>query len=434
MVANRLRQLLNNDGFIRYLKNSSWMLSEYFLRIFSAIFVSIYIARYLGPEQFGILSFSLAVVYLLMGVSRLGMDSILVKELAESKTESNKYISTASILMLAAGVLSVILIFSFFSSLYGLNHETILILIISLGLIFQSTHVIDYDFQSQVKSKYPSIAKTVSLALSSIFKIYLVWNGSDLYTLAWAYLLEYALLALILVLMFFKKNSKRFIFQFEFDLARKLIKKAIPIVLTVFLGAILLKFNQFYIKYYFGNYSLGIYVAALRMYEGWIMIPQILMVSLLPMIVRTKKTGQLLYENQIILLFSIILYLNVFVAFVVTFFSENIILLLYGPEYSESIHVLNVLIWCSVLMGFGSVAFRYLIVEGLEKILPRIMGVTLIFNIILNLLFVPVLGLKGAAYAMLCSLIIGYFFYDWFDKDLKVLRDLKLRSIVWLKK
>ena len=74
---------MQNQSVMKYVKSSLWMLAEYGLRIVSAIFVSIYVARYLGPEQFGLLSYSLAIVAIFMAVSRLGMESILVRDLTK---------------------------------------------------------------------------------------------------------------------------------------------------------------------------------------------------------------------------------------------------------------------------------------------------------------------------------------------------------------
>ena len=50
-MLTKLKALTQNQKIMRYAKNSSWMLAEYGLKIISAIFVTIYVARYLGPEQ-----------------------------------------------------------------------------------------------------------------------------------------------------------------------------------------------------------------------------------------------------------------------------------------------------------------------------------------------------------------------------------------------
>ena len=82
-MITKLKSLRQNQNIMRYAQNSAWMLAEYALKIISAIFVTIYVARYLGPEQFGLLSYALAIVAIFMAVSRLGMESILVRDIAK---------------------------------------------------------------------------------------------------------------------------------------------------------------------------------------------------------------------------------------------------------------------------------------------------------------------------------------------------------------
>jgi O-antigen/teichoic acid export membrane protein len=43
------------DGFKRYFANTSWLLGEKVFHMAAALFVGVYVARYLGPERFGLL-------------------------------------------------------------------------------------------------------------------------------------------------------------------------------------------------------------------------------------------------------------------------------------------------------------------------------------------------------------------------------------------
>ena len=54
MIAN-LKLLVQNKGFMRYFQNTSWLMAEKIIRMGVGFFVSVWIARYLGPDQFGML-------------------------------------------------------------------------------------------------------------------------------------------------------------------------------------------------------------------------------------------------------------------------------------------------------------------------------------------------------------------------------------------
>ena len=97
-MISRLMQLISSArshaGFRRYAANTSYMFAEQILRIFTGLFVGVYVARYLGPEQFGIYSYATAFVALFGAIARLGLDSIMVRELINYPQERNVYLGT----------------------------------------------------------------------------------------------------------------------------------------------------------------------------------------------------------------------------------------------------------------------------------------------------------------------------------------------------
>jgi O-antigen/teichoic acid export membrane protein len=138
---------------MRYFKNSSWMLAEHGLRVISSIFVGIYVARYLGPEQFGVLSYALAIVTIFMAVSRLGMDSILVRDLAKFPEQAKEYMGTAFGLMVVVAIACLVILSTLIYFFESDTQTKIYIWIIATGILSQTLLVVDYGFQSQARSK-----------------------------------------------------------------------------------------------------------------------------------------------------------------------------------------------------------------------------------------------------------------------------------------
>jgi O-antigen/teichoic acid export membrane protein len=428
-VINKLKALRENDGVMRYFKNSSWMMAEYSLRIVSAIFVSIYVARYLGPVQFGALSFALAIVAIFMAVSRLGMDNVLVRDISRHPEKTKEYIGTAFGLMFISAIVAMSIIGILIFFLESDFKSKLYMLIIATGLFFQSLFVIDYSFQAQVKAKYSSIAKTIALVFSSLLKIYLVWIQADLFLFALAFALDTIFIGIMLLSVYLIKKQPVFFGSFHLNLVKPLLISAWPLMLTAGMGILLLKFDQIIIGIMLGDKEVGLYTAALRIYEGWIMMPQILAMSLIPAIVSLKKQSNRIYEDKMTIFMRIIISINIGIAVLVSLFSEEVIKLLYGEAFASSSNVLQIVIWCAVMMGIGSISFRYLINEGLEYKMINIMLTAMISNIILNIVLVPIMGIEGAAWALLFSLLISYVFYDLFDKKLSQLTRIKLRAI-----
>ena len=77
----KLKSLKNHQGFMRYFKNTSWLFAEKILRMVVGLFVGVWVARYLGPDKFGLFSYAQSFVGLFTAIATLGLDGIVVREL-----------------------------------------------------------------------------------------------------------------------------------------------------------------------------------------------------------------------------------------------------------------------------------------------------------------------------------------------------------------
>ena len=89
-----MRKFLSSKGFRKYFTNTSWLLGERILRMAISLFVGIYVARYLGPERFGLLSYALSFVSLFSALASLGLDDILVRELVNQPEKRQNLLGT----------------------------------------------------------------------------------------------------------------------------------------------------------------------------------------------------------------------------------------------------------------------------------------------------------------------------------------------------
>ncbi len=94
-LTSKIQNLRQHSGFMKYFKNSSWLFAEKILRMVVGLFVGVWVARYLGPEQFGLFSYALSFVGLFAAVATLGLHGIVVRELVidENKEKQPKAMS-----------------------------------------------------------------------------------------------------------------------------------------------------------------------------------------------------------------------------------------------------------------------------------------------------------------------------------------------------
>src|SRR5215203_3858568 len=102
--------LLKSPRLQKYLQNISWLFFEKMLTLFVGMLVSIYVARYLQPEQFGLLNYAISFVGIFSAVSALGLDQIIVRELAKSPLRNNELLGTGFVLRLSGFVVLLVLI------------------------------------------------------------------------------------------------------------------------------------------------------------------------------------------------------------------------------------------------------------------------------------------------------------------------------------
>ena len=194
---------------MKYFKNTSWLFAEKILRMVVGLLVGVWVARYLGPEQFGLLSYALSFVGLFSIVATFGLDEIVVRELIKDESRRDDLIGTAFWLKLF-GAFVVLLALAFAVKFTSNDDKTnILVFIIASALIFQSFNVVDFYFQSKVMGKFIVYANLISLFISSIVKITLILNDASLIAFAWVVLFDGFILACGFIYFFLKHSTFR---------------------------------------------------------------------------------------------------------------------------------------------------------------------------------------------------------------------------------
>lgn len=417
---------------MRYFRNTSWLFGEKILRMIVGLFVGIWVARYLGPQQFGLFSYAVSFVTLFVTFSTLGLDTIIVRELLEDESRRDELIATAFWLRLmgAFGVLAILLIAVNFTT--NDHYTSMLIFIIASATIFQAFNVTVYYFQAKVLSHYLVYVNTIGLLLSSIAKILLILNHAPLLAFALIVLLESMILAFGFVYFYIKINST---FNIKISLLKSeivisLLKDSWPLILSGFVISIYMKIDQVMIKEMLDNEAVGQYAAAVRISEAWYVIPMVIVSSLFPALINAKKQSETLYNFRLQKLYDLMTWMALAIAFPMTFLSDWIINLLYGAQYSEAGSVLMIHIWTSIFVFFGVVTSNYLIVENwtFKAFIRTFLGA--VSNIIFNLILIPKYGINGAAIATFLSQLIANYIYDIVDKDMH--HQLKMKTFALL--
>ena len=424
-------KLKSNQGFMRYFKNTSWLFAEKILRMVVGLFVGIWAARYLGPEQFGLFSYAQAFVGLFAAIAGLGLDGIIVRELVKNPSKQAVLLGTAFYLKLIGALLVLLAL----AGTVTLSHQdsltTWLIFIIASSTVFQSFNVVDFFFQAKVLSKYVVYANIISLLISSFVKIGLILTNASLIAFAWVILFDSVILMLGFV-YYFQRHAKLNIKRLNFSKATaiNLLKDSWPLILSGLVISIYMKVDQIMIKEMLDAEAVGQYVAAVRLSEAWYFIPMVIASSLFPAIINAKKVSKEIYYAQLQKLYDLMVWIAIAIALPMTFLSDWVIDLLYGVQYDQSGAILMIHIWAAVFVFLGVASSRWFIVENLQKYsLYRTLAGALI-NVMLNYILIPIYGIYGAAYATLASQVVASYLFNITNKKLRYTFLLQTNAIL----
>ncbi|MBA4320689.1 MAG: hypothetical protein C0412_20030, partial [Flavobacterium sp.] len=133
---NYIKEKWAHAGFQKYFKNTGWMLASRILCMGISFITTALVARKLGPENFGQLSYAISFVSFFGILSTLGIDNVLYRDLIKNPDKKNTFLGSAFIIKLFAGFFTVILVS--LSTFFWVKDDVskILILILSGAFIF----------------------------------------------------------------------------------------------------------------------------------------------------------------------------------------------------------------------------------------------------------------------------------------------------------
>ncbi|AMK15569.1 flippase [Methanobrevibacter olleyae] len=387
-------------------KNISWVASSQLIVNICAFLWTIAIARYLGVNDYGILSFAISFTVLLGMGTDIGMSTYTTRKLSQDKSKTQKFINNLIpfkiILSLVIFILTALILF-----LWGYNKLTIEVaLIISIETIFICMiKFIGGVFQAYENQKINSIGEIITSVLLLLFTLLIVVLDLGLVAVALSYALAYLAFLIYMVL---NMNRSFGIPKFEFDLSfwKDIAIKSIPFGLSIFFYTVYFSIDVVMIKFLSGNYATGIYNAAYKIVSVFVAFYVIYQYVIFPLMSKlyAENTNLLKVSFEQSFKYSLLILLPINIG--VYLYSPYIINLIYSSKYALASPAMQILIWTVVFLFINGVATSLLNSIGKELSVTKIYLVTAIFNIILNYLTIPIWSYIGASITTVLSEIL----------------------------
>ncbi len=394
-----MNSLLNNPSFRKYFANTSWLLAERIFRMAVQLFVGIYVARYLGPERFGLLSYANSYVGIFTAIAVLGLDGIVVRELVKSPDQRDTLLGTSFLLKVVGTLLMWVLILA---TLFFSNNDPLtsaLIAIIAFGVLFQTFNVIDYNFQAEVKLKYVVHSQIVQLIVSSITKLVLILKGLPLVWFAAVYSLDAIILAVGLAYAYSRNSGSIKKWKWNAKVALALLLDSWPLMFAYMSYLIYAKIDRIMIKEMLDEHNVGIYSAAYILYEAPLFISLMIAKSVYPILVQYYQDNKIKFFQLYSTLSSYMTLLSYLIVLFIFIFHEILIQITFGESFEESSKILMLLSFGMIPMFNAFLRSSYITISGNQKIILYTTLFSAMLNIVLNLLLIKAYGVIGAVYA-----------------------------------
>lgn len=399
--------IFDHSGFRRYFANTGWMFVGQIFSMVMTFFVGVWLARYLGPENYGIINYSLAFVGMFTFIANLGIGTILFRELAKYPEKKDELLGTSFRLLMHSGLIAFSLVvvssFIFESSTFIRS----LIILYSSTFLWSAFSIIQIFFQAAVKAKKNVYASIVAGIASSLLKVLLIISGKGIIWLMLIFVFE-SLFGTILVIVNYKKNGYNFsAWKYNRSLAKEIMTSSWFMMLAASASYLFMKVDQVMVGKYLGGHSVGLYAAAVRLVEIWYFVPGLICSSLFPAIVNAKKVDEKKYRDRLKKLYILLVSIAVLIAIPSTILAPWAINLLFGNAYSEAAGILKIYVWSGMGLFLLWGLQQYFLAEDKLKMIFYVYLFSMIANITLNVILIPKFGLEGAAWATLISYSAG---------------------------
>ncbi|OWY69505.1 O-unit flippase [cyanobacterium TDX16] len=410
--------------------NTGWLFADRLLRMGVGLFVGVWVARYLGTQQFGLLNYATTFVALLTPFATLGLDNIVVREIVRDSSHKDEILGTTFFLRFFGGFVLVGLALISISLLRSGDRLTYWVVsVLSAGVIFQAFDTIDLQFQAQVQSKYTVIAKNLAFIIITFVKIILIQINASLIAFAWIVLAESGLGAIGLAINYRMQGYNLLTWRWSLTRAIALLKESWALMLSGLSIMIYMRIDQIMLGQTSGDRAVGLYSAATRISELWYFIPTAICSSVFPTIIEAKEISESLYYQRIKQLLQLMVFLSIAIAVPMTFLSKTLVVGLFGQEYIAASSILAIHIWASLFVFMGVATSPWFITEGLTKLSLQRTLIGAIANVLLNFLLIPTYSGNGAAIATVVSYAFAAFMANFFHKKTRKMFFIQLKAL-----
>ncbi|MCM8746736.1 flippase [Thermomicrobium sp. CFH 73360] len=396
----------------RILANSATPLAAQLLNRFVDLIFAAIALRILGVEGNGQYAIATVTWLYLKTMSDFGLSILVAREVAKHPESAGRLVGTTTLFRLFVLTLLLPILISFLvlgSYWLNLSHPSVLaILLLTFSIIPASyAEAINSVFTGAERLHLPAILTVFTnlirfslglLALGQGFGVPGIAGAAVLATLCNAAALHIAV----------QRQNVRILWEFSATEAKALTQTAWPLLLNGLLITVFFRIDTFVIQGFAGTRALGIYDAAYKLPNLLPLLPSYFVLAIFPLLSRQsgsdlRRTFELGAKFLVVIAWLIVL---------VTLFAAPLFIRILGGRafLPDAADTLRILIWFAPLHYLNGIAQYAVIAANRQREIAPAYAVATTFNVVANLIGVPLFGYRAAAVVTVLTEIVLFSF------------------------
>jgi O-antigen/teichoic acid export membrane protein len=413
-------------------QNAGWLIGAKVYQLVINLVISMLMARYLGPSNFGLVNYAASFATLFTAICTLGIDSILVNELLQSRKENGRQLGSAIGLRLCSSSLSVLTILGLAWALNPDEPITIqVVLLYSISLMFQSFDSINSWFQANLESKVTATVSAAGYTVAAIYKAFLLITEKDVRWFAAAHAVEYAFVAMLLLICYRRSHNRLQPIRFDRKVGVGLLSRSYHFIISGMMIALYGQMDRVMLKQMISEEAVGYYSCASTISSFWAFILVAIIDAAKPVILAKYSENKRAFEVSLIRLYGAIIYLSALATLGLSVLSKPLVLLMFGEAYLPARGTLCILSCGTAFAYLGVARSIWLVPQGKQKFAKYIAACGATGNLILNVVLIPRLGIVGAAIATVSTQIFNNLILGFLMPPIRENNKLILKAFVF---
>jgi len=419
---------------IKLVKNINWLFMAYVYRFIIGFFTVAMVSRYLGPTKYGLYSYSLS-AYSFIELFLLFINQEVLKKSIIEESDTATLLKTVIIFQIC---LSLLIFSTAQVLLWGFDLENglrrILLSLFSVGLLLRPFDVISYFFSAKLRNDLLAKSEVGVVTVFNMMRITLVFLRESIQVFVWVYVFS-KFIDGIFLLYYYLKNFKVKILDgtFSTKLIRFLLKSSLPLFIATAASIVFTRIDQLMLGNMLDDRSVGIYAAVVKLTEPWIFIAAIFTQSIFPNLIETFSKDKDNFHYKVHKSLVILTYISIAIIVATLIGGEYAVTLVFSDKYIDSIPLLKIHVFYLIFIYWIHISNQYDVIIGATHITMIKTIIASVFNVGLNYLLIPKIGILGATYATIISYAFSSFLLNICFKQTRPLFYLQVQSLFFWK-